>query len=352
MTYTSQSIFLENRILYFAGGETPSSTPVPEQKPEVEQPREVGGQFEYDSWKDFLSWLSKDNANGLTMTIFDMFTDKDIVFVLPDGTEYRPTVTGTQYDKHSYDEELSWPGGYTFSYKSGLATADGTPVEGKIRSVKIYPSPKEFERQTVEWLKKSPLIRIQAEAALLRERIDTRLSFADQSRRMSDGLSEFERDMRNLLEKGKVEEAAKRIEDFSQYLWNASKVERKRERDTDSLRASGALTPDSDLDTLLSPDGKKPRSPYYYENRYELQYSATEVRNDDGTPSEEGVRFVLSDIDRDAFAISKDYMRQEKDGRLYMQRYDLLRKELERRDHLGDEDPGWYKESKEQLARP
>lgn len=317
----------------------------------VKQPREVGKEFEYDSWKEFKDWVGKDGSGHVNASIFDMFADKDITFVLPDGKDYRPVVTGTQYEG-SYDEELSWPDGYTFSYEKGLLAADGTPVEGKIRSVKIYPSQKEFDRQTVEWLKKAPAIRLKAEASQLRDRIDTRLAFADQSRRMADGLMELHADTRYLLEAGKVEEAAKKMEDISQYLWDASQVERKRERDTDALRASGALTPDADIDALLSPTGKKPRTPYYYQNKYELQYSAKGVRNDDGTPSEEGVIAVLAEIDRDALAISKDYKRQEIDAQAHMKRYELLRAELSSRNDLADEPRDWYKESKEKLDRP
>lgn len=352
MKHTDQSLFLERNILFFAGPERPSSAPVSENKPEVKQPREVGKEFEYDSWKEFKDWVGKGNPNDLTLSIFDMLHDKDITFVLPDGTEYRPIPTGTYIsggkdEAQYYEPDLTWPNGYTLSYESGLSGPDGKPVEAKIRSVKIYPSSKEFPRQTAEWLKSAPIGRLKAEATVLRDRINTRLSFFETGNKTADGLMEVHGAVRGLLEQGKLEEATKIVENLSSYLSNASREQRQRE----SLPASGIPQSQIDFERFLHTIDGQPTGSYHYDNPYELQYSHIRLRNDDGTPNEDGIATVLSAIDDDIAAIGRDYKRQELDAQAIFRRYQLLHEELVARGDLTDGAPEWFEATKARLER-
>ncbi len=310
MKHTQQVGFFENRLLRFAGGETPSMAPEPK------HPEEKNGKFAYESWKDFTDWLGAKGNDGIISMTDDMLKDGDLGVVLPNGEQVFPKA---YWDAKN---EVPLKDGMKLSYERGVIGADGKPVDARIVSAKVYPSREILDRHV---LQNSPDIRLRAEMKTLRPQIDTHLFFARLGASWVDGLAEAREDLRALMEKGDYEGAAEKVKFWSDFTWEATKKER--------MRYEGKEAPGRD------------------ENPYRLHYSVANLRTPDGTVDPQQVQFIYSDMERDMQAIGLDYTRKQSSATREFDRYDALRTTLIDRAKKQGKKPDFEPDESEWYAR-
>ena len=181
MTHKHASLFLERKILFFAGGETPSGANEKDALPQNYHPKEEGGKMVFASWNELKAWMGKDAKKGYEPEDAEaVIFGGGLQFELPDGTSINVQKADFSHPPVVIDAAK----GLTLSFEQGVLR-DGKPVEARVRSEKIYPSRETLDRHVMRTASDARLL---AEMKSLRPQIETNMFTYDQSAMWVDGV--------------------------------------------------------------------------------------------------------------------------------------------------------------------
>lgn len=331
MRHIHQSLFLERKIIRFAGGETPSEPVGPA------HPLEVGGKFQYGSWKEFMEWVGHGGKDGVISMLDDMLKDGDLGVILPDGSSVFPRA---YWDGNN---EVALKDGMKLSYTQGVIDKDGKPVELRIVSSKTYPSREVLDRHV---MKTASAPRLRAEMTSLRSVIEFRASLTSQAKNWAEFIAEkalLENEdsqlfgVKALIVRGRYEEAAKIVEETADILWKGRLADRRREEGMLPVRKEGEKLPMDEQ----------------YGNPFNIHYDVTKLRNKDGTVNVTELEYLSTRMEDDFQKIGLAAGLNQKEGLVALDRYDMLRKALEKNHGIKpDEEEAKWHEGYSSILRP